>query len=153
MSPISFEEERAAVAFFEFSGPLPRGPGEGPLLVPEQLALQKRFRNRRAIDCQKRVAGAVAVLMNGPRYEFFAGSALAPDKHIDVLIGNASDRLVHFEHGGAAADQDVGACSACAGRVGPCSPLSASCSLVMSPMVSAWLTTSRILAMSRGLRK
>ncbi len=44
------EEERAAVALLELADAASVGPGEGALLVAEQLALQKRLRDGRAVD-------------------------------------------------------------------------------------------------------
>ena len=41
------EKQRALVALFELADVADRGPGEGPFLVAEQLAFQKRFRESR----------------------------------------------------------------------------------------------------------
>ncbi len=52
-------------------------PGEGALLVAEQLALQQRLGNRRAVDRQERPVGAAAVLVEGAGDQLLAGAALA----------------------------------------------------------------------------
>ena len=44
-----------------------------------------------------------------PGDQLLAGAALAQDQHVDVLRGDAADRLAHLLHDGAAADDAVGA--------------------------------------------
>ena len=48
------EEERAAVGLLEPADPVAIGPGEGPLDVAEQLALQQALRQRGAVDLDER---------------------------------------------------------------------------------------------------
>jgi hypothetical protein len=48
------EEQRAAVALLELADPTPLGAGEGPPLVAEQLALQRRLGDGGAVDRQER---------------------------------------------------------------------------------------------------
>ncbi len=54
------EKQRAAVGELELAGRLPHRAGEGALLVAEQLALEQRFRDGRAVDRDERLAGAAA---------------------------------------------------------------------------------------------
>src|ERR1700758_3961078 len=53
-----------------------------------------------------RFSGMAAQLRarKGARAEFLAGTALAGDKHGDVLGGDAANRLVHLAHGRTTAD-------------------------------------------------
>ena len=51
------EEKRAAVALLELADAAAVGPGEGPFLVAEQLALQQVFRDGRTVDRQERRLG------------------------------------------------------------------------------------------------
>src|SRR5436190_170647 len=53
------EEDGAAARLLELADPLPVGPGERPLLVPEQLALQQRLGDGRAVDGEERLVGAL----------------------------------------------------------------------------------------------
>ena len=57
------------------------GAGEGAAFVAEQLALQQRLGNGRAIDGDERLVGAVAVLVDGAGDQFLAGAGLAADEH------------------------------------------------------------------------
>src|SRR5512146_2892999 len=72
-APAAFLLSRPATAF-------PHPPGQRTsdrtLYVPEQLALQQTFRNRRAIDCHKRLAPSRALVVNQPRQQFLPGSTL-----------------------------------------------------------------------------
>ena len=89
-----------------------------------------------------------------PRNDLFARTAFAANQHIDILVRDASDRLVNFLHGRARPDQSVGRAFAVRGSRGRVQGIGGGglCA-VKSPMTSACRTTSRILAMSNGLRK
>ena len=73
------EEQRAAVALLELADAAAVGPGEGALLVAEQLALQQGLRDGGAVDGQERPGGAAAVLVEGAGDQFLARAALAGD--------------------------------------------------------------------------
>ena len=53
---------------------------EGALLVTEQLALQKLFGQRGAVDGHERLGGALAVRMDGARHQLLARPGLAQDE-------------------------------------------------------------------------
>ena len=101
------EKKRAAVRLLETSDALGAGPGEGALLVTEQLALEEIFRNGRAIDGEERPVVPRAVLMDGVGHEFFAGAAFAGDHDRGVAVRDAPDHLEHFLHGRRLADDAV----------------------------------------------
>ncbi len=102
------QKDRAAGALLELADAAAVGSGEGALLVPEQLALQQRLGNGRAVDRQEAPGCPRAVLIDGPRDQLLAGAALAADQHGDVLRGDAADCFVDLLHRFAAADHHVG---------------------------------------------
>ena len=55
--------------------------GEGALLVAEDLALEQRLGDGRAVDRHEGLRGALAELMDGLRHHLLAGARLAPDQH------------------------------------------------------------------------
>src|SRR5580658_112376 len=55
--------------------------GESPSLMSEQLALQQRRRNRRAVNCYEPLLPARAGIMNSPCNHFLASARLASDQH------------------------------------------------------------------------
>ena len=52
-------------------------PGEGALLVAEQLALQQRLRDGGTVEGQERRLGPRAVLVDGAGHQLLARAALA----------------------------------------------------------------------------
>src|SRR5207245_8673773 len=64
-------------------------PGEGALLVPEELRVEEGFRKRRAIDRQERAIAPGPAEMERARDELFARAALALDEHRDVRLRRA----------------------------------------------------------------
>ena len=71
------EEEGATVALLELADAAPVGPGEGALLVAEQLALDERLRQGAAVDRQEGPIRAGAVLVDRAGDQFLPGAALA----------------------------------------------------------------------------
>ena len=105
--PHLVEEDRPAVALLELADPAVLGAGEGPLLVPEQLALEQAFGNRRAVDRQEGALVAAAVEVDRAGDQLLARAALAQDQDVDVLRGDAADLFADRLHGRAAADETV----------------------------------------------
>jgi hypothetical protein len=95
--PDLVQEERAAVRHAEESG-RPHGPGEGPLLVAEQLALDDRLRKRPAIHGNEFAVRTRARGVNGPGNELLAGPALAGDQHVALVATKAVDRARQRAH-------------------------------------------------------
>src|ERR1039458_3865417 len=61
-----------------------------PALMPKQITLQQRLRNRRAVDCHEWFITPVAVAMQRPGHQLFAGSAFALDQ--DSRFGGRDPR-------------------------------------------------------------
>src|SRR5207245_16188 len=71
------EEEGARGGLLEQPDLPGDGAGEGPLLVAEQLALQERLGNRRAVDREQGPGGAGGAVVNRPRDQLLAGARLS----------------------------------------------------------------------------
>src|SRR5690606_37917712 len=70
------QEEGAAIRELEASGSRPGRPGEGALLVAEDLALDQRFGDRRRVDGDERAVAAAAQGMDRARHHLLARPAL-----------------------------------------------------------------------------
>src|SRR5258708_3016052 len=98
------EEERAAVRA--------RGPAllasrravEGAALVAEQLALEDRFGDRRAVDRHERPRRARRVLVQRAREQLLAGAALAEQQHGGLAGRRLADDVEHRAQGRRMAD-------------------------------------------------
>ena len=92
------QEDRAGVRLLEFSDAGGGGPGEGALLVAEQLAFEQFLWQRRTVDLHKRLALPGRPLMDGPRDQLLADAALAADEHRDVAVGHLLDDRGNRRH-------------------------------------------------------
>jgi len=90
------EEERALVAALEFAHVGPVRARERPALVAEQLALEERLGDGRAVDGHEGLLHALAVVVDGAGHQFLTGAALAGDEHGDVLARHLPDQLEHL---------------------------------------------------------
>ena len=98
------EEQRAAAGHFDLAlGGLDR-PGERSFFVPEQLAFEQVFGNRRAVDRDKRSARAVARIVQPPREQLFAGPACAEQHHRHIGVRDPLDRPGDLDHFGRSGD-------------------------------------------------
>src|SRR5581483_9875325 len=75
------EEERAAVGQLEAADAPRVGPREGALLVPEQLALDERRRERGAVALDERAVPPRAPAVQRAREDALAGPRLSGDEH------------------------------------------------------------------------
>src|SRR4029078_10661228 len=64
---------------------------EGATLVTEELALEQRLREGRAVHAQHRLRRARRELVDAAREHFLADAGLAEDEHADVRRGDALD--------------------------------------------------------------
>jgi hypothetical protein len=80
-------------------------PGERPLLVAEQLTLQKARAEGGAGDLHERPAGALGVAVDGRGDQLLAGAALAGDEYRLGGRRHPADGLEHLHHRRRAADQ------------------------------------------------
>src|SRR5262249_36596714 len=91
------EEQRALVRELEAAGLVRDGAGERALLVAEELALDERRRDRRAVDADERSLSTRRVLVQRARDELLAGARLAGDEHrrrrVRHLLDEAEDLL------------------------------------------------------------
>ena len=91
------EKQRAAVCAFELSA-APAHAGRRPVLDAEELGLEQRLDNRRAIDRHERPAPARADFVNLPRDQLLAGAALAVDERDEVRCRHSLDAIAHGLH-------------------------------------------------------
>ncbi len=98
------EEQRAAIGQLETALAAIEGAGECALLVPEDLALEQRFRNRGAVDRDKRLLLTGTELVDGLRDQFLARPRLAPDEDRGRGGRRLLDDLVDLPHLRTAAD-------------------------------------------------
>src|SRR5688572_13837273 len=68
------QEYCPSIRLFEKSAFKGMRPGKGPLHMAEQLTFQKRFRQRAAIDDDKRFLSSIAGSMDRFRHQFLAGA-------------------------------------------------------------------------------
>ena len=89
---------------------LPRqGAGKGALLPAEQLALDERARDRRAVDAHHDATAPRAQLVNLRRDEFLSGARFAEQQHRRIGRGHLSRLFEDASDGGASSNDDTGA--------------------------------------------
>ena len=84
------EKQRSAVGVLELAAP-PANAGRRALLDPEQLGLDERFDQRRAVDRDERALPAPTELVDLPRHEFLASAAFAFNQRREIGRGHALD--------------------------------------------------------------
>ena len=99
------EKQRAAFGLFETADAAVGGAGERAALMPEQLAFDEFFRNRRHVHGDKRPGAAAAVIVQGAGDEFLARAGLAHDHHREIGLCEPCDDAIDFLHRRRAADQ------------------------------------------------
>ena len=80
-------EHGAAVRHFEHADAIAIGAGEAAALVAEQLALEERFGDGRAVDRDERIAAPRAPGVNQTGDDFLPDPALAGDEDLRVRSG------------------------------------------------------------------
>ena len=102
----ALERERDVADLVEEDGPgvrrleEPRPPaalraGERAFLVAEELGLEERVRERRAVDRDERMVAAPARVVDPLREQLLAGAALSRDEHRRVRPGVVLRELLH----------------------------------------------------------
>ena len=99
------EEQRALGSQLESTQPAGVGPGERPLLVPEQLALQQRLGQGGAVDRDERAIAAGAVVVDQPGCQFLARAGRAGEQDGDGGVGDTPAEVADLNRGGALADE------------------------------------------------
>ncbi|MBP1637187.1 MAG: hypothetical protein H6Q10_3761 [Acidobacteria bacterium] len=98
------EEDRALVGELELALLVAVRAGEAALHVAEQLGLEERLRQPRAVDGHERPVHARARAVDAERHQLLAGPALARHQHLRVGPGDALDLGLEIEDGKAGAD-------------------------------------------------
>jgi hypothetical protein len=101
------EKERSAVRLLEEADARGLRIGERAAGVTEELALEERVRDGRAVDGDERAFAALALVVDGARDELLTGSGFAVDEHRRVAVADAIDEIGDLAHGGAAADDQA----------------------------------------------
>jgi len=104
ISPTSSSSKVPPLAISNQAGPLPLRPGEGPLLVAEQLALDQAFWERADVGRDERPVASRAEVVDGPRDELLPGAALPLDQDRDVGVGDLPDPREDLADGRGLAD-------------------------------------------------
>jgi hypothetical protein len=94
--PDLVEKQRAPVREFKPPGLPGGGPCERALFVSEQLRLEQRFGNGRAVDGDKRAFRSAAEGVQGAGEQLFAGAALPLQQHGRVGAGRTMQLLRHL---------------------------------------------------------
>src|SRR5687767_10511268 len=99
------EQERAAARLLEEPRLVGARAGERAAHVPEQLRLEERFGDRRAVDADERLAGARARAVHGARDDFLPRAALPHDQHRRVVLRDARNQREGGTHRATLGDQ------------------------------------------------
>src|SRR5690606_12157247 len=92
------EKKRPAVGLFESSDPALARAGERALLVPEELAFDELFVQRRDVDDDERPVPQWARLVDRAGDELLPGPAVAPNEHGGTRRGNPCGHVQRFFH-------------------------------------------------------
>src|SRR5205085_2413855 len=95
----------AAVGRLELADLLLRRPGEGALLVAEQLALQQRLGDGGAVQADEWPVPPRAGVVNGPGHQLLADSRFAAHQDRGVSAGHQADLPLDLLDGLAVANQ------------------------------------------------
>src|SRR5437870_7104605 len=101
------EEERAALRELELAKLALVGAGERTLLVAEQVGLDESLGDRRWVDGDEGLLAPRALMVDGPRDELLAGTALAGDQHGRRRAGDLRDEAVELLDRGMPSDDLV----------------------------------------------
>ncbi len=92
------EEKSPAAGGLEVAGPLAIGAGERALLVTEQLTLDQRLGQRRAVQAQERPRPAGAEPVNALGDDFLSGPCFPGDEHGGLRHGDATSDREELDH-------------------------------------------------------
>ena len=107
--PDLVEQDRPLTSGLERAGAGRGRAGERAALVPEQLALDQRLGDRRAVDDAKRLLGPGAPLVEQAREERLPYPRLAFEEDHRVRRGQARNEPRHLESGGRVPEERTGA--------------------------------------------
>ena len=92
------EKHHAPLGGAENADRLPVGPGEGPLLMAEQLAFRQRRRQGAAVDRHKRPGSTWPAAVEEAGEDLLAAAGLAEDQDRAADLGRSLDRSGHPGH-------------------------------------------------------
>ncbi len=92
------EEECAAGRGLHLAEPAFVRAGERTALVPEQLAFEQRIRDRGAVDRHEWTASSRRQIVKPARHHFFAGAALADERHRHMLRRHRTQQTIEGAH-------------------------------------------------------
>ena len=84
---------------------IPIRAGKRAFAMPEEFALEQRFRDRRAIHRHERLIFSQADLMNRAGNEFFARAGFAENQGVDIRDRRAERHFIDALHGRAFANE------------------------------------------------
>ena len=103
------QKEGAVVGQLDFSDfAAAGGPGEGPLLIAEQLRLNEIFVEHGAVDLDKRPVGPAAHGVDGLGHGAFPHAGLPGDENVGLGVGGVLHQGPQPLHGGAFEDESGG---------------------------------------------
>ena len=92
------EQQRAAGRFLELADAPRDRAGEGTFLVAEQFGFEEMLRDRRAVDADEGLPGAVRARMDIARQHLLAGAAFAGDEDRRLGARDLLGELNDFRH-------------------------------------------------------
>ena len=102
------QQQGAAGGFLELSDASRDRAGKRALLMAEQFGFQQMLGDRRAIDADERLLGAIGAGMDVARHHLLAGAGFAGDHDGGVGAGDLLRQFDHLGHGFVAVDQVAG---------------------------------------------
>ena len=92
------EKHRSVIALLKFANALRAGAGERASLVTKKFALQQILRDGGAVNCDKGLVCAFAVVIDGASNQFLASTAFAGDQGGGLGSGKLADELKDLLH-------------------------------------------------------
>src|SRR6202040_1781323 len=98
------EEQRTAIGQFKTARLVLECAGKRPFYVPKELALEKTFRHRAAIQFDQRAFASRALLVDGPRDELLTRAAFPGDQEGGIGRRTGLNRLPPLSQSGTSPD-------------------------------------------------
>ena len=92
------EEKAPPVGQLDSASSLNVSPGEGSLLVTEELALEQVLGNGPTVDHHEGAIFSITLLMDRMGYDFFSGAAFASDEHRHIRGGHPANGCINLLH-------------------------------------------------------
>src|SRR6185437_15525432 len=92
------QKERSALRGFNSPHASLYRPGKSPARMSEEFGFEQRFRNRRAVQRNKRPRRTRAKPMNGPRHQFLSGAGRPLNQDRGMVRSNQADTPADLQH-------------------------------------------------------